>query len=398
MDQQPRAKKTILFVHPWAGPLGPNAVMEKLARECLARGHRVVMAIRELDECLRQLRDDGVEMHVIPHLELTGRMGSLWRLARHLWRSWRAMRQTAELCRQVNAEVVCVNSEIMFLMPRVGMRTGRRVVVVVHTARFNALGALSRIFYGIQRRWVWRFVAVSHTVAQVLVKTGVPAEQVEVVYNGVDGQKYQPGPRRPELRRQLGVPADAPLFGDVSHVVPRKGAHHLVEVLARVRQVIPAACCLIVGDIEKYTDHEYVRKLTQRAEELGIADGLILTGNRTDIPDVLREMDLMVHASQTEAFGLVIAEAMATGLPIVGFDVEAVGELIEDGRTGRLVRPLDETAMAKATLDLLQDPELRRQMGRAGRAKALRDFDQARNAGLLIDLLEQACVAGVWST
>jgi glycosyltransferase involved in cell wall biosynthesis len=391
----PQAKKhTILFINPWAGPLGPNFVLEKVAGECLRRGHRVVIAAREADEILVGLQERGAEAHIIPHLELTKRTRRLGPLLAHLWHSRRAMRQAADVCRQVGAEAVVVNSEIMLLAPKAGTLAGRRSIVVIHGARFNEMGFISRLFYGLQKRWVWRYLAVSHTVADLMVNLGVPAANVAVVYNGVDGQKFQPGPRRPGLRKELGIAADAPLFGDVSHLEPRKGAHHLVEVLARVRREIPGACCLVVGEMERYGHQQFVRQVRQRAQELGVADGFILTGNRPDVPDILRELDLMVHPSETESFGLVIAEAMASGLPVIGFNAGAVGEVIDDGRTGRTIVPFDVAMMADATIGMLKDPGLRSRMGQAGREKVLREYDLKRSLDAMVDLLERSCTTG----
>lgn len=382
--------KTLLFVNPWFGPLGPNVGMRQMAIECLRRGHRVVVVVQESDEFLEALRAQGVEAHVMPALEMTPRTRSIRLIARHLWRSWRTVRQITRLCRQVNADTVCINCENLFLMPRIGPSIGRHSVVVMRGARFGELGVLSRVYFAIQKRWTWRYVAVSHTVKGILTNLGVPPQQVEVICNGVDAQTYRPGPARHDIRCQLGIAPGAPLFGDVSVVLPRKGAHHLVEVLHRVRQVLPEACCVIVGDTDRHGSASYAQQLRQRARELGVQDGLILTGNRSDIPDVLREMDLMVHPTETESFGRAIAEAMATGLPVVGFAVGAVQELIDDGQTGRIIQPFDIEAMAAVTIELLKNPSLCRRLGQAGRQKVMKQYDVARNVAALIDVLEQA--------
>jgi glycosyltransferase involved in cell wall biosynthesis len=349
------------------------------------------MAVGRDDERAECLRNQGVETHVIPGLEPVPRAAGILAKIRQLPRNLVALHTASTLCHSVAADAICINAENMPLMPRIGPLNGRRTVVLVRGVRFAELGLLARMFFAVQRTAVWRYVAVSRTVGDLLVGIGIPQRQVEVIYNGVDVDLFQPGPRRPSLREALGIPADAPVFGDVSVVSPRKGAHHLVEVLHRVRQTVPQAYCLIVGGANVFGGAAYCRRVRRCARELGVSDGLVLTGERQDVPDILRSMDVLVHPSETEAFGRVLAEAMATGLPAVGFDVGAVGELIDHGRTGNVVKPFDESAMADAVVRLLNDASLRQQLGQAGREKVLRNYDLRHTISDRVDLLEEAC-------
>ncbi|MDY7011396.1 MAG: glycosyltransferase family 4 protein, partial [Planctomycetota bacterium] len=131
------------------------------------------------------------------------------------------------------------------------------------------------------------------------------------------------------------------------------------------------------------------KQLRRQAADLGIADRVIFAGRRTDIPDLLRLVDVLVHPSETESFGRTIAEAMACEKPVVGFRVGAVGELISDGQTGILIEPFDTEAMAEATVRLLKDENLRRLMGEAGRERALRLYDLKTNIAAMVDVIEQ---------
>ena len=142
------------------------------------------------------------------------------------------------------------------------------------------------------------------------------------------------------------------------------------------------------GSTNKTYARTYARGLQDAAERLSVMDRLRFCGYREDVPELLACMDVVVHPSETESFGRAIAEAMACGKPVVGFDVGAVGELIDDGRTGILVPPFDPDGLARAVVRLLRDDALRAGMGRAAREKALRCYDVRRTIGAAIDVLE----------
>lgn len=393
-----KTSRTIFFVNPWGGVIGPNVGMEQLASECVRRGHRVVMVIGTPapgDEPLERMRAMGVQPLIVGGDELIRRPRNPLALVRYLWRSWRAASRAGRLCRREAADVICLNSENLLFMPRIGPACGRKSVTIIRGTTIGKNARVGRAFVNIQKRWVWKYVAVSRMVKNMIVGLGASPDQVEVICNGVDVHKYQPGPARPGLREELGIPADAPVFGDVSVVRAHKGSLHLVDVLYHVRQSLPNARCLVIGDTLREDGPACTSQLRARAEELGISDGLIFVGERPDVPELLRVMDVMVHPSHTESFGRVIAEAMAAARPVVGFAIDAIGEVIDAGRTGYVVPAFDVAAMAQATVTLLKDEPLRRQMGQAGRAKVLQQYDQARNVSAIVDLLEAACEPSV---
>src|SRR5262249_3104801 len=130
----------------------------------------------------------------------------------------------------------------------------------------------------------------------------------------------------------------------------------------------------------------------------GVADHAWLAGDRSDIPDLLRGLDAFVLPSLAEGISNTILEAMATGLPIVATRVGGNGELLTEGRTGRLIPSADVDAMAAAMLDDWRQPDAARERGRRARADVERRFSLdamvAAYAGLYERLLEQAAARG----
>jgi glycosyltransferase involved in cell wall biosynthesis len=332
----------------------------------------------------------GAHMHPSPTLDVRAFGASPTTLLRYGFGELRDSVAALRIARAVRPDCVCVNAENILLMPWVGRMLGVRTVVAVHGARFASLGRLGKAYFGIQGASGAVYVAVSDFVGTGLVRMGLDPRRVFVVHNGVDVARFQPGPSDPLFRKRLGIAEDAVVIGSICHLTPRKGLHHLIEIAAAVAAEYPTLTCLIVGTEDPRSHGTYRDRLESRARELGIAQCLRFLGLRDDVERILREMDVLVHPSETESFGRTIAEAMASGKPVVGFDVDAVSELIDHEKTGLVVRQFDAAAAASAVRRLLGDAPLRTTMGTAGRAKACLQYEMHRQAAKFVDVLENS--------
>ena len=146
---------------------------------------------------------------------------------------------------------------------------------------------------------------------------------------------------------------------------------------------VPDAYAFVVGGVPA-GDHDYETALHSLAADLGIADRLVFTGYRADLPDILKVLDVVVHASvQPEPFGRVIVEAMAMGRPVVASNAGGPTEIIDDGQTGFLVPPNDDEALATRIVELLQDPTMAERIGEAGRRAAVEKFSAESHVRLV---------------
>ncbi|MCB9422432.1 MAG: glycosyltransferase [Ardenticatenaceae bacterium] len=203
--------------------------------------------------------------------------------------------------------------------------------------------------------------------------TAVSPQKVSLIYNCIDAAPFaiEKTDRRTALRQALDIPAAAPLIGVVGRLHPQKGVGYLLEAFPRIREEMPEARLLIVGDGE-------MRDAWQtRAQALEIDRDVIFAGARHDIPDILTALDLFVLPSLWEGLPLAILEAMAAGLPVVATNVGGVPELVINGETGRLVPPGDVDALAQAVLAVLRRPAQAAATGAAGRARVLAEFSAA---------------------
>ncbi len=206
---------------------------------------------------------------------------------------------------------------------------------------------------------------------------GQPAERGEVLYEPVDFDLFSADPRAgARIRAEFGFGADDLVVSTVGRLVPWKGQDVFLRALGRLSEAIPALKGLVVGAPgASRREKSYARRLRALAQRLGLADRVLFTGFRRDIPAVLAASDVVVHgSSRPEPFGRVVLEAMASGRPVVATDAGGVPEIVDHGVSGFLVPPGDPQRMAESIGLLLRDPDRRRTMGDAGRRRSRSRF------------------------
>ena len=271
-----------------------------------------------------------------------------------------------------------VHTHAPFLMGAVGARlarrTGRPLVFTHHTLYDEyvhyAPFVSRRITASAVRRYVIAYanrctcvIAPSHAVADRLRSQGVTA-RIEVITTGAIDPEVFEHLDPTGVRTEFGLAPDVPLFVTASRLAPEKSVHLVLEAFARIAARRPGALLIIGGGPEE-------AHLRTRARELGLGDRAVFTGLLAHgrALECIAAGDVFLYASQTETQGLVVAEAMAAGLPVVAVDAGGVSEAVQDGTSGFLVAP-DVEALAARGMALLDDPTLRRAMGRAAREAA----------------------------
>jgi glycosyltransferase involved in cell wall biosynthesis len=253
------------------------------------------------------------------------------------------------------------------------------VPLIFHTAHgfgFNDFQrpAVRRFYVWLERltsRVTTKLVVVSYANADTGEKSGVFERGDWVLCRdaiSVD-QFIQPGPRRNRLS-EWKIPQDRIVVGMVACLKPQKSPVDFVDVAARVLKERRDVHFVMAGDGELRDQVE------GRIRETGIGDHITLLGwkKEDEMPDVYRNLDIVVLTSLWEGLPCVFSEAMAVELPIVATNVDGAREAIIDGETGFLHQPHDIEGMAQSVLRLTADPELRRQMGKRGRSRVM-EFD-----------------------
>lgn len=235
--------------------------------------------------------------------------------------------------------------------------------------------------------FVNRYVALSGQIESYLTdRVDIAPSRVERICNGVDTQRFQPTPVRAPL---VGSPFDDPaavIVGTVGRLQTVKDQVNLVRAVASARGQGEAGTRLrlvIAGDGPQRAEVEAAIATT------GIGDITWLAGARSDVPDVMRALDIFALPSRAEGISNTILEAMASGLPVVATDVGGNAELVAVGETGALVPAQDPQAMAQALLRYTSDAALRQTHGAAGRQRVERNFSIDNMVARYTSLYEQ---------
>ncbi len=192
----------------------------------------------------------------------------------------------------------------------------------------------------------------------------LPSKKIEVIYNGVDAERFNAGFDKIAKRMDLGLTKTDIVLGMVARFAPIKNHRMLLTSFAEVLRNIPNAKLLLVGDGELKGNCERL------AVKLGIEKRVTFLGRRDDIPGLLSIFDIYVLSSIAEATSFTLLEAMAAGLPVVAVKAGGNPEIVINGETG-ILTPTDNPAeFARAVVSLINNSEKRRQMGEAGSCRA----------------------------
>jgi glycosyltransferase involved in cell wall biosynthesis len=229
-----------------------------------------------------------------------------------------------------------------------------------------------------------RLIVQSREEERLILVNGFPLPQVEVIPPG-----YTPLPEPPEgdrpFARSVGVGGPFLLF--VGRLASNKGLLELVDAFEPLARHDPAATLVLVGE-----DGGMLDPVQRRVRERGLEGRVRITGHLTDerlLAAAFREARLFVLASEYEAFGLVLLEALAQGTPVVASRVGGIPEFVEDGRAGVLVPPGDVPALRDALLALWDDEGRRHAMGDYGRTEVVPRYTWDRLADRLSGLYRE---------
>lgn len=201
-------------------------------------------------------------------------------------------------------------------------------------------------------------IAVSTAVAQTLA--GIfPPEKIMTIHNGVDLKRFSFNRKNPSRILKIGT---------IGHLAPIKGHDIFIEAAKIVCQKQENAQFLIVGE-DKSKTGEYRRNIENLITESNLAEKVKLIGWNEDVRPILSDLDLFVSAARSEPFGLVLLEAMASGVPVVATETAGAREIIENNESGILVPLENARQLADKIIELLDSPEKRKNLSFHGRER-----------------------------
>lgn len=212
-----------------------------------------------------------------------------------------------------------------------------------------------------------RIVANSSGVRDFYVARGLPAEKFTLIANGMSPLPASDVTRE-QLLAELELPPNARLVGAVGRLWPQKQVKDLIWANDLLKVIRDDVHLLIVGD------GPHRDRLERFRRQVRIEDKVHFLGERNDVPRLLPHFDVLCLASSYEGMPNVIMEAMAAGRPVVATDIPGNRDLVVAGETGFLVAVGDRAAFARQILKLLDDADLNRRLGEAGRQRVLSKF------------------------
>ncbi len=235
-----------------------------------------------------------------------------------------------------------------------------------------------------RRTYRWIDVKVATSVAMQEQCRSLPARVVsrfQHIPYGVDIERFRPATEveRHALRQQFSLAPDQPVALFVGAIVERKGVEELLRAWAIVVRAVPGARLWLIGPTEYPVDGrragaEYVAHVKRLAAELVIADAVTFLGECQDVEVFMRNADVFCLASKQEGLPIVFLEALASGTPIVAFEVGGAQDTVLEGETGYRVPAGSVEAFARCVTKILRDESLRQRMGETGRALARKQF------------------------
>lgn len=298
--------------------------------------------------------------------------------------------------RKNNIQLAHTHSSKAGIIGRIAARLAG-VKIVIHTVHgwpFNDFqGYLSSRLFVLMERVCAMFTDKIIAVSQADIAKGLKSrigrpEKYSLIRYGIDIPAF--ASRNIGIKQELGIPADDPVVGMIACFKPQKNPLDFIRMAELVRKAHPRARFILTGD-------GILRpRIEALVNELGLADNVLLTGWRRDVPAILSTLDIFALSSYWEGLPIAVLEAMAASKPVVATDTGGITEVIRDGENGFLVKPGDIAKMAAKVSLLLADRSLRERLAMNASkslSSAFTTTDMCRNTGNLYSfLIKQAMI------
>ena len=299
----------------------------------------------------------------------------------------KALARLREYLKKEKFDVVHTHSSKAGIIGRIAARQAG-IPVVVHTVHGQAFHAYEKPW----RKWlyIWaeriaaRYCDKIYAVAQAMIDQCVeakvaPREKYMVVYSGMDTAAFSNAKRDLELRKSLGIPDNAKVIVTVARLFPQKGYEEMLPAAAQLVKEFPDLHFLPVGDGPMFD------QLQKQIADLGMSDHFHFAGLVPPhrVCDYIAQADVLWHLSLHEGLPRAVVQALAVGIPAIGYKLDGTPEVILNGETGYVTAPQDVDAVVKHSSELLKEAALRQKMGENGTALVIERFAWRRMADIL---------------
>jgi glycosyltransferase involved in cell wall biosynthesis len=256
----------------------------------------------------------------------------------------------------------------------------RRIPIIQHV---RGIGAT---FYPPFCHLSTKVICISEDIKEKVLARGIAPRKVVLIYNAVDFETFRATREPHEVRARLGIKNSERLISLFGNIQQWKGQETLVKACIRLKKKYNRIRCVLFGDI---IQEDYARQIRHLVENEKLGDTFLFAGYTNEVANWMNASDVVVHASvQPEPFGRVLIEAMAIGKPIIGADIGAVPEIIENTVSGLLFEPGNDEQLANRIDFLLSHPNEARRLGKNGQRRVRTLFNVQQQMNVIERLYE----------
>ena len=345
----------ILQILPELNVGGVETGVLDLAKYLVKLGHKVVV-ISNGGQLVKELESEGAV-----HYQLPAHKKSIFTIIK-------MVSKIAQIIKKENIDIVHARSRAPAWSALWASRSRNKIFIT------TCHGYYGLHFFSYVMGWGKRVIVLSNAIARHMIDDfGVPYERIRLIPRGVDLEKFKYISPETKRKQEFNV-------GIIGRITPIKGHLYFIKAMAKVAREVGNLKIWIVGDAPA-SRQAYKEQIQVLVKRLGLWQYTEFLGTQKDIPAILANLDCLVLATTTqEAFGRVIIEAQACGVPVVATGVGGVVDIIEDGINGLLVPPSEPTSMSEAVVRIFKDKQLAKDLA----SKAHRKVKEKYNIELMV--------------
>lgn len=366
--------KTILYLHAGAEMYGADKILLELVTGLDPKKYRPIVVLPTDGVLKKALLDHGIETYVVSYPILRRKYFNPKGIWQYATTYLKGCKQILQLLadKEISVDIIHINTTAVLEGIYLRKKLRAKLVWHVHEILLKPK-VVANFIHGLVKRYSDQVVVVSKAVRDHLVTAGIPANKIQVIYNGIDTKRFKPGYDVQYLYDEWAVPADAIKIGMIGRVNAWKGQD---DFLAAIKELLkhPNYHFFIIGSA--FSGQEWrVTELNQKINQLPGHERIHYSPYRKDTAELDDFFDLLVLPSTNpDPLPTVVLEAMSSGTPVVGYNHGGVTEMVEDGESGFLAEvrnPIDlagkiQLAVDTGVIDL----------GQAARQRVLNHFSQ----------------------
>jgi L-malate glycosyltransferase len=303
------------------------------------------------------------------------------------WRFYRNFRRSLRLLKCHSIGLVHTQASGYLATALAARVLGIPSIVHIREFGFRLPGLIDRMYRLTLKKVANHIICCANFIRRSLMESGIDPAMISTIYNAVDIERFSRHSNN--LRAELSIPECRKVIGAIGRISPRKGFDYFIAAAELVLASHPECTFILVGEADEPYEQEHKAALYELSKDLRARGEFIFLGARNDIVSVMNTFDILVFSSPNDIGPRVPIEAMAACTPVVSASYGGAQEEIVDMETGFLVPPRDVQAIAQALLALLQDDNLRKKMGLAGRKRVQQLYTRERYVSMIEDLYDE---------